>query len=55
MIFTSDAAYLCESYEPPPIGAAIVWDSLGWLNSVKRIRGIANMHDAMSIFGRDPK
>jgi hypothetical protein len=28
---------------------------LGWLNSVKRNRGIVNMHDAMIIFGHDPK
>ncbi len=54
MIFTSDAAYMRESYGPPPAGAAIVWDSLGWLNSIERIRGFANLKDAMLIFGHDP-
>jgi N-acyl homoserine lactone hydrolase len=55
MIFTSDAAYMRDSYGPPPIGASIVWDSLGWLNSIERIRGIANTHNATIIFGHDPK
>jgi len=55
MIFTSDAAYMRESYGPPPVGAAIVWSSLDWLNSVERIRGIANLKDATIIFGHDPK
>src|SRR5436853_160283 len=55
MIFTSDAAYMRESYGPPPVGAAIVWDSLGWLDSVERIRSFANMRDATIIFGHDPK
>jgi N-acyl homoserine lactone hydrolase len=55
MIFTSDAAYMRESYGPPPTGAAIVWDSLAWLNSVERIRAHANLRDATIIFGHDPK
>ena len=54
MIFTSDAAYMRESYGPPPAGAAIVWDSLGWLNSIERIRSFADMRDAIIIFGHDP-
>jgi len=54
MIFTSDAAYMRESYGPPPAGAAIVYDSLGWLNSIERIRSFANMHNATLIFGHDP-
>jgi len=39
---------------PPPAGAAIVWDSLGWLNSIERIRSFADMRDATIIFGHDP-
>jgi len=54
MIFTSDAAYMRESYGPPPAGAAIVYDSLAWLNSIERIRSFANLHDATIIFGHDP-
>lgn len=54
MIFTSDAAYMRESYGPPPVGAAIVYDSLGWLNSIERIRSFATLRDATIIFGHDP-
>lgn len=55
MIFTSDAAYMRESYGPPPTGAAIVWDSLGWLHSIERIRKLADARNATIIFGHDPK
>jgi N-acyl homoserine lactone hydrolase len=54
MIFTSDAAYMRESYGPPPAGAAIVYDSLAWLHSVERIRSFATLKDATVIFGHDP-
>jgi hypothetical protein len=42
-----------ENYGPP-VGAAIVWDSLSWLELVERFRGLANLRDATIIFGRDP-
>lgn len=54
-IFTSDAVYLTESWGPPPIGAAIVWDSVRWLESVEKLRRIAEETNAEVIFGHDPK
>jgi N-acyl homoserine lactone hydrolase len=54
MIFTSDAAYMRESYGPPPAGAAIVYDSLAWLDSIERIRSFAQMRNASLVFGHDP-
>lgn len=52
-IFTSDAIYLRESYGPPAAGAAIVWDNLRWLESVEKIRSIAQASNAEVIFGHD--
>ena len=52
-IFTSDAIYMSESYGPPAIGAAIVWDNLKWLESVEKIRSIAQKTNAEVIFGHD--
>jgi N-acyl homoserine lactone hydrolase len=53
MIFTSDAVYLRESYGPPPVGAAIVWDNQAWLRSVEKLRGIAERTNATVVFGHD--
>ncbi len=55
MIFTSDAIYMQASYGPPPVGAAIVWDSLAWLSSVEKIRGIAERTNPTLVFGHDPE
>lgn len=52
-IFTSDAVYMEDSWGPPPIGAAIVWDSVKWLESVEKLRGIAERTNAEVIFGHD--
>lgn len=52
-IFTSDAVYLGQSWGPPAVGAAIVWDSLRWLESVEKLRGIADATGAEMIFGHD--
>ncbi|UZG58898.1 N-acyl homoserine lactonase family protein [Rhodococcus opacus] len=52
-IFTSDAVYLGESWGPPATGAAIVWDNLRWLESVDKLRGIADRTGAEVIFGHD--
>jgi N-acyl homoserine lactone hydrolase len=53
MIFTSDAVYLRDSYGPPPVGAAIVWDNQAWLRSVEKIRGIAERTNATLVFGHE--
>lgn len=52
-IFTSDAVYMGASWGPPPIGAGIVWDSVGWLESVEKLRRIAEETGAEVIFGHD--
>lgn len=52
-IFTSDALYLRDSYGPPAVGAAIVWNNLAWLESVEKLRGIAEKTGAELIFGHD--
>ncbi|MEV0538454.1 N-acyl homoserine lactonase family protein [Nocardia salmonicida] len=54
-IFTSDAVYLADSWGPPAIGAAIVWDSVRWLESVDKLRRIAEETNAQVIFGHDPE
>ncbi len=54
-IFTSDAVYLEESYGPPAIGAAIVWNNLEWLASVEKLRRIEQETGAQMIFGHDEK
>ncbi|HZK05953.1 MAG TPA: N-acyl homoserine lactonase family protein [Actinomycetaceae bacterium] len=54
-IFTSDAVYLTASWGPPAIGAAIVWDSVQWLESVDKLRRIQEQTGAEMIFGHDPE
>lgn len=54
-IFTSDAVYLGASWGPPAVGAAIVWDNVKWLESVDKLRGIAQRTNAEVIFGHDPE
>lgn len=52
-IFTSDAVYLSDSWGPPAVGAAIVWNNLAWLESVDKLRGIVDATGAEMIFGHD--
>jgi glyoxylase-like metal-dependent hydrolase (beta-lactamase superfamily II) len=52
-LFTSDAVYLADSWGPPAVGAAIVWDNLKWLESVEKLRKIADRTGAEVIFGHD--
>ncbi|MEV4647384.1 N-acyl homoserine lactonase family protein [Saccharopolyspora sp. NPDC049357] len=55
MIFASDALYRKESYGPPAVGAGIVYDSVAWLESVEKIRGIQERTNAQVIYGHDPE
>lgn len=55
MIFTSDAIYMRASYGPPPVGAGIVYDSIAWLESVEKIRSIAERTNPTLVFGHDPE
>lgn len=52
-IFTSDAVYMGNSWGPPATGAAIVWNNLAWLESVEKLRKIAERTDATVVFGHD--
>lgn len=52
-IFTSDAVYPGASWGPPAVGAGIVWDSVGWLESVEKLRRIQQETGAEMIFGHD--
>lgn len=52
-IFTSDAVYLRDSFGPPAVGAAVVWNNLLWLESVEKLRRIAERTDAEIIFGHE--
>jgi N-acyl homoserine lactone hydrolase len=52
-LFTSDAVYLSDSWGPPAVGAAVVWDNLAWLESVEKLRRIAREQDAEVVFGHD--
>jgi N-acyl homoserine lactone hydrolase len=52
-IFTSDAVYLKDSFGPPAVGAAIVWNNLLWLESVEKLRRIVEQTDAEIIFGHE--
>lgn len=52
-LFTSDAVYLADSWGPPAVGAAIVWNNLAWLESVEKLRRIAEETNAEVIFGHD--
>jgi N-acyl homoserine lactone hydrolase len=53
-IFTSDAVYLRDSWGPPAAGAAIVWNNLAWLESVEKLRKIADETNAEVFFGHEP-
>jgi len=53
VILTSDAVYMSESYGPPPTPDPMGWSSLDWLNSVGRIRRLAEKHNATLFFGHD--
>lgn len=53
MLFTSDSVYRGENWGPPPLGSSIVWDSRQWLDSVEKLRKIATVNDATTVFGHD--
>ena len=53
VILTSDAVYMGDSYGPPATPDPIAWSSLDWLNSVERVRQLAEKHNATLFFGHD--
>jgi N-acyl homoserine lactone hydrolase len=52
-IFTSDAVYMRDSWGPPAVGAAIVWDNVRWLESIEKLRTIVDRTGAEMVFGHD--
>lgn len=54
-IFTSDAVYLQENYGPPMVKPGILYDSLGFERSVKKINRLERKYKARVIFAHDNK
>ncbi|BDG47517.1 MULTISPECIES: N-acyl homoserine lactonase family protein [Parageobacillus] len=53
IILASDAIYTAESYGPPIKPPGIIYDSLGYMNTVERIRRIARETNSQVWFGHD--
>lgn len=53
LLYTGDAVYMAESYGPPAVGSPIAWSSLDWLESVEKVRAIAERTNARVVFGHD--
>jgi N-acyl homoserine lactone hydrolase len=53
IILASDAIYTAESYGPPIKPPGIIYDSLGYMNTVERIRRIAQETKSQVWFGHD--
>lgn len=53
IILASDAIYTAESYGPPIKPPGIIYDSLGYMNTVERIRQIAKETNSQVWFGHD--
>ncbi|OMP66448.1 AhlS family quorum-quenching N-acyl homoserine lactonase [Domibacillus epiphyticus] len=54
IILASDAVYTAESFGPPIKPPGIIYDSLGYANSVEKIRRIAKETNSQVWFGHDP-
>ncbi|MDN4527142.1 AhlS family quorum-quenching N-acyl homoserine lactonase [Fictibacillus fluitans] len=53
IILASDAIYTAESFGPPVKPPGIIYDSLGYLNAVEKIRRLANQTNSQVWFGHD--
>ncbi|KXG08652.1 N-acyl homoserine lactonase AiiB [Anoxybacillus sp. P3H1B] len=53
IILASDAVYTTESYGPPIKPPGIIYDSLGYMNTVEKIRRIAKETHSQVWFGHD--
>ncbi|ANB55678.1 N-acyl homoserine lactonase AiiB [Anoxybacillus sp. B7M1] len=53
IILASDAVYTAESYGPPIKPPGIIYDSLGYMNTVEKIRRIAKETHSQVWFGHD--
>ena len=53
LIFPSDAIYTKANYGPPAKMSAIVYDSLAFLESIEKVRGLAKKLNAKVMFPHD--
>ncbi|MGO0060652.1 AhlS family quorum-quenching N-acyl homoserine lactonase [Brevibacillus fluminis] len=53
IILASDAIYTAESYGPPIKPPGIIYDSLGYVKTVEKIKRLAKQTDAQVWFGHD--
>ncbi|MCT1578349.1 N-acyl homoserine lactonase family protein [Oceanobacillus kimchii] len=53
IILASDAVYTSESYGPPVKMPGIIYDSIGYLNAVEKIKKYAERTDSQVWFGHD--
>lgn len=52
-IYPSDAIKTNANYGPPPIPPGVVYDSLGFMRSVEKIRKLQQKYDATILFAHD--
>lgn len=55
VILASDAVYSEENYGPPAKIPGIIYDSIGYLNAVEKIKKYAERTNSQVWFGHDPK
>ncbi len=53
MLFTSDAVYCSQNWDPPGYQSAVIWDSRANEASVERLKRVASQNDAFLLFGHD--
>jgi glyoxylase-like metal-dependent hydrolase (beta-lactamase superfamily II) len=53
IIYPSDAIKTKANYGPPPVPAGVVYDSLGFLRSVEKVRNLQQRYDATILFAHD--
>ena len=55
IILASDAVYSSENYGPPVKIPGIIYDSIGYLNAVEKIKKYADRTNSQVWFGHDPE
>lgn len=54
VIFTSDGIYSSKNYGPPPNVPGLCYDSIGFMDTVTKVRIMQKKYDAQLFFGHDP-
>lgn len=55
LIFTSDGIYSSKNYGPPANIPGLIYDSLGFVNTVEKVSRLKKQYNAKVIFGHDPE